>query len=64
MSKFYPVIDTHGTPSQEFPHTVTSLSDDLRTLGLAAGDTVLVHSSVSDTSDSGGSARTTRPPAP
>jgi hypothetical protein len=41
MSKFYPVIDTHGTPSQEFPHTVTSLSADLRTLGLAAGDTVL-----------------------
>ncbi|MFI1991763.1 aminoglycoside N(3)-acetyltransferase [Actinoplanes sp. NPDC020271] len=46
MSKFYPVIDTHGTPSQGFPHTVTSLSADLRTLGLAAGHTVLVHSSV------------------
>jgi aminoglycoside 3-N-acetyltransferase len=47
MSKFYPVIDTHGTPSQQFPHTLTSLSADLRTLGLAAGDTVLVHSSIS-----------------
>ncbi|KUL28543.1 aminoglycoside N(3)-acetyltransferase [Actinoplanes awajinensis] len=32
--------------TQDQPHTAASLADDLRSLGLAAGDTVLVHTSV------------------
>ncbi|MEU4155478.1 AAC(3) family N-acetyltransferase [Actinoplanes sp. NPDC026670] len=34
------------TPSQAVPHTVSSLAADLRRLGLAAGDVVLVHSAL------------------